>query len=1276
MKQKFMRCMAVLLLALLLPTSAYAKSVQVYLGEKVTLPDELGGVADWTTENPAVARVEGGIVTGVGSGITKIIQSRGVYKAEHDVTVYNHSLSLANREMTVGEGTDATNTARLAGIPTNMTPPAIKWESDNKSVVTVEIKSPDQIDKNGTKTSVATLHGVSPGMAHVTVSVAEKDGKTHKKTVDCIVTVPGIVLGKTSLTLVEGNAELMTKTTYGIDPSTTLAWESDNLAVATIDSTGRVTAVAAGTANITIKSSDGLYSESCKITVESSEATVITAPNVQAGMTLKFAELIDELDDRSHEKLKSGLSYITNISVADEAGALFYGYISPSDHGSGVGTAQKFYHNSTVSDQLHIDRVVFEPKTGFFGTATISYRGFNEKGETFSGKITVKVDRADGIVYTIAKGETVTMETAKFNDFCVAQNGRSLKSVTFSLPDESRGTLYYNYVDATHYESKVTASREYLRTGIPNIASVTFVPNANFSGEVILRYTGCDTSNVKHEGKVTVHVLAGDDEGIIRLRTEEDTAVTLSSADFNAASRTETGENLSYIRFDKLPEKDVGVFYYNYVSAANYGSAASTSARYYRSSTPALSSVAFVPAAGYVGSFDLPYTGCDINGKTFTGTLRVTVSAERGVVHYETEIRTPVTFDAADLNEVCRDFTGENLSRIRFTLPSAAKGTLYYQYDPAAETGTPVSATAYYYRNAAPLISSVAFVPATGSVGSVEIPYVGYDINNATYTGKIVVTVGSGEADVAYTTSSATPVTFLSADFNEVCLARHGCSLRYVNFDIPASSQGKLYQSYNSSTKKGTEIKSSTKCYRSGTPSISSIRFVPNESFSGVVSIGYTAYDANGASYRGTVNITVGASAMTSILYSTERNAPVSFDAADFDAVSVAATGYHVRSVRFTLPSSSVGTVYYKYKSATSVGTKASMYTNYNRTSSPMIDDLTFVPAKDYGGTVNIAYVATDINGTTFAGVVTVDVSGVAGTVTYTTYYNTPLTFSVNAFNDVCVDRFGENLRYVTFTLPSETRGILYSDYRSINDYGTRVRTDTQYYRTSAPLISSITFVPASGFSGAAVFDFEGCSVSGRTFAGTVSITVRPSTLPFTDMSSYRWAEEAVAYLYGDGVVNGVTDTEFAPGRSISRGDFALMLYRAYDLAPQGTESFSDVSNDAYYAGAVRTLKSLGIVRGDDVGRFRPTDSLTRQDAMVMMLRAMRTVGGWFVEEGTEIDVSGFTDRSDIASYAVGAVGALTKLNVIRGSGNGALFPLQALTRAEMAVILHRVLTL
>ncbi len=415
---------------------------------------------------------------------------------------------------------------------------------------------------------------------------------------------------------------------------------------------------------------------------------------------------------------------------------------------------------------------------------------------------------------------------------------------------------------------------------------------------------------------------------------------------------------------------------------------------------------------------------------------------------------------------------------------------------------------------------------------------------------------------------------------------------------------------------------------------------------------------------------------MTNVVYSTERNAPVGFNAADFDVVSVAATGYHVRSVRFYTPSSSVGTLYYKYRNATSTGTKASMYTSYYRTTSPMIDDLTFVPAKDYSGTFSIPYTATDINGATFTGVVTVSVSGVAGTVTYTTSYNMPLTLSATAFNEICVDKLGENLKYVTFSLPSTAHGVLYSDYRSINDYGTRVRSDTQYYRTSSPLISTVTFVPASGFSGTAAFDFEGCSVNGRTFAGTVSITVRPSALPFDDMSSYRWAEEAVAYLYSDGVVKGVTDTEFAPGRSISRADFALMLYRAYDLAPQGTETFSDIPNDAYYADAVRTLKMLGVVKGDGTGNFDPTESLTRQDAMVMMLRAMRSVGGWFVEEGTQSDVSGFTDRGDIASYAVGAVGALTKLNVIRGSGNGALFPRQALTRAEMAVILHRALTL
>ena len=72
------------------------------------------------------------------------------------------------------------------------------------------------------------------------------------------------------------------------------------------------------------------------------------------------------------------------------------------------------------------------------------------------------------------------------------------------------------------------------------------------------------------------------------------------------------------------------------------------------------------------------------------------------------------------------------------------------------------------------------------------------------------------------------------------------------------------------------------------------------------------------------------------------------------------------------------------------------------------------------------------------------------------------------------------------------------------------------------------------------------------------------------------------------------------------------MLCKAFGLESYSVGSgFADVPNSAYYANAVGTLKDLGVVSGDG-RRFRPTDSVTRQDAMVMLQKAMQSAG-WTV---------------------------------------------------------------
>lgn len=83
------------------------------------------------------------------------------------------------------------------------------------------------------------------------------------------------------------------------------------------------------------------------------------------------------------------------------------------------------------------------------------------------------------------------------------------------------------------------------------------------------------------------------------------------------------------------------------------------------------------------------------------------------------------------------------------------------------------------------------------------------------------------------------------------------------------------------------------------------------------------------------------------------------------------------------------------------------------------------------------------------------------------------------------------------------------------------------------------------------------------------------------------------------GLFNGYPDGTFRPNANISRADYVLVLWRAEGSPePNGAAAFSDVSAGAYYAKAVAWAYEKGYVNGKGEGKFDPTGSLTRQEAM------------------------------------------------------------------------------
>jgi len=185
------------------------------------------------------------------------------------------------------------------------------------------------------------------------------------------------------------------------------------------------------------------------------------------------------------------------------------------------------------------------------------------------------------------------------------------------------------------------------------------------------------------------------------------------------------------------------------------------------------------------------------------------------------------------------------------------------------------------------------------------------------------------------------------------------------------------------------------------------------------------------------------------------------------------------------------------------------------------------------------------------------------------------------------------------------------------------------------------------------------------------SFAVAFVTNSFEDTAALPWAKKAIDAMAARDVIKGVSSSSYAPQQSINRADFITLLVRALELnAEAGSEAaFNDVQPSAYYYNELAIARSLGIASGYSDNSFRPGEQISRQDMMVLTVRALAAAG---VKLDTDGSLAAFTDSDSLNNYAQDQAAALVKAGIINGK-NGKIAPQDSLTRAEAAVILYRI---
>ena len=177
--------------------------------------------------------------------------------------------------------------------------------------------------------------------------------------------------------------------------------------------------------------------------------------------------------------------------------------------------------------------------------------------------------------------------------------------------------------------------------------------------------------------------------------------------------------------------------------------------------------------------------------------------------------------------------------------------------------------------------------------------------------------------------------------------------------------------------------------------------------------------------------------------------------------------------------------------------------------------------------------------------------------------------------------------------------------------------------------------------------------------------------LPFTDVPEGAWYEDAAAYVYQHGLMAGTSATTFAPDATTSRSMIATILWRiAGSPVVDYAMDFGDVPQGQWYSEAVRWAASEGIVSGYGNGTFGTNDSITREQFAAMLYRFAQEQG-YDVSVGENTNILSYTDAEDVAEYAIPAMQWAVGAGIISGTGDGStLSPQGQATRAQAAVML------
>ena len=291
---------------------------------------------------------------------------------------------------------------------------AVAWSSSDRSVATV--------DKSG------TVHGLRPGTATVTATAEGKSGTCAVTVKAKAVGVTEVTLDKTELTLTEGETGTLTATVKPDNANNRkVTWSSDKAEIATVDGAGKVTAVKAGEAVITVTTEDGGKTATCRVTVKAKAVSVteVTLDKTELTLTEGETETLTATvkPDNADNRKVTWSSDKTDVATVDGAGRVTA--VKPgvavvtvtTEDGGKTATCKVTVKAKAVNvTEVTLDRTELTLTEGETETLTATVRpdnADNRKVAWSSDKTDVATVDGAGKVIAVKPGEAVVTVTTE-----------------------------------------------------------------------------------------------------------------------------------------------------------------------------------------------------------------------------------------------------------------------------------------------------------------------------------------------------------------------------------------------------------------------------------------------------------------------------------------------------------------------------------------------------------------------------------------------------------------------------------------------------------------------------------------------------------------------------------------------------------------------------------------------------------------------------------------------------------------------------------------------